>query len=178
MRHPLGPNPLSKRARCAAPRGKSRVVSSPAQSQPQCAEERTVAAGNAERGRCMKEPMMGRSRRIIELGYLQVTRIKRVVVRGGQVNNEPSSPSSRTSAQSYPNAKSVRGSSLPASAGGFWSRVGTRVLLPVEGWSRTRTFFAGIENWPCSTPPLTRHMTSRDSISDVNTVYTIIYVTE
>ena len=59
--------------------------------------------------------------------------------------DRPSSPSSRTSAQSYPNAKSVRGSSLLASADGFWRRADTRVLLPVEGWPRTRMFFAGIE---------------------------------
>jgi hypothetical protein len=49
------------------------------------------------------------------------------------------------SAQSYPTAKSVRGSSFPASAGGFWRRADTRVLFPVEGWPSTRTFFAGIE---------------------------------
>jgi hypothetical protein len=59
--------------------------------------------------------------------------------------NQPSSPSSRTSAQSYPTAKSVRGSSFPASAGGLWRRADTRVLFPVEGWPRTRTLFAGIE---------------------------------
>src|SRR5260370_35922690 len=53
--------------------------------------------------------------------------------------------SSRTSDPSYPNAKSVRGSSLLASAAGFWRRADTSVLLPVEGWPRTRIFFAGIE---------------------------------
>jgi hypothetical protein len=34
---------------------------------------------------------------------------------------------------------------LLASAVGFWRRAETRVLLPVEGWPRTRIFFAGIE---------------------------------
>ncbi|KAN0140381.1 hypothetical protein V8E53_001590 [Lactarius tabidus] len=56
-----------------------------------------------------------------------------------------SSPSSRMSAQSDPTAKSVRGSSFPASAGGSWRRAETRVLFPDEGWPRTRVFFAGIE---------------------------------
>jgi hypothetical protein len=66
-------------------------------------------------------------------------------VRGRQARDRPSSPSSRTSAQSYPNAKSVRGSSLLPSAAVFWRRADTRVVLPVEGWPRTRMFFAGIE---------------------------------
>jgi hypothetical protein len=34
---------------------------------------------------------------------------------------------------------------LLASAAGFWRKAETRVVLPVEGWPRTRIFFAGIE---------------------------------
>jgi hypothetical protein len=80
-------------------------------------------------------------------GYLRGGRIVRFCCDEEQSEREdrPSSPSSRTSAQSYPNAKSVRGSSLLTSAAGFWRRADTRVLLPVEGWPRTRIFFAGIE---------------------------------
>src|SRR6266852_4223372 len=66
-------------------------------------------------------------------------------MRKASERDRPSSPSSRTSAQSYPKAKSVRGSSLLASAAGFWRRAETSVLLPVEGWPRTRIFLAGIE---------------------------------
>ena len=53
-------------------------------------------------------------------------------VQEGREDNRPCSPSSRPLAQSYPNAKSVRGLCLLASADGFWRRVDTRVLLPVE----------------------------------------------
>ena len=117
-------------------------MSSLVRSQRRHVEEWIEAARNVVRGRCMEEPTMGRCTLISGRGYLYVTRKVRAAFRRA---NRPSSPSSRTSAQSYPRAKSVRGSSLPASAGGFWRRADTRVLLPVEGWPRTRIFFAGIE---------------------------------
>ena len=92
----------------------------------------------------MRGQMRGRCTRITGQEYLQWELRCKSVMRG-QAGDKPSSPSSRTSAQSYPNAKSVRGSSLLASAAGFWRKAETRVVLPVEGWPRTRIFFAGIE---------------------------------
>lgn len=62
------------------------------------------------------------------------------------MDERPSSSSHTSSAQSYPTTKSVRGSSFPEYAGGFWRREKTRVLFPVEGWPATCTFFAGIEH--------------------------------
>lgn len=97
-------------------------------------------------GLYMKGKMKGRCIQITGQGYLRVGGcIVRLCDAEASERDRPSSPSSRTSAQSYPNAKSVRGSSLLASAAGFWRRADTRVLLPVEGWPRTRIFFAGIE---------------------------------
>lgn len=93
----------------------------------------------------MKGRMTGQCIQITGQGCLRVGSCIVKVCKAGQAGNRPSSPSSRTSAQSYPNAKSVRGSSLLASAAGFWRRADTRVVLPVEGWPRTRMFFAGIE---------------------------------
>ena len=119
-------------------------MSSQARLRLQCEEERIEGARNVTKALYMRGRMMGQCIRITGQGYLRGGLQCKSVMRG-QARDKPSSPSSRTSAQSYPIAKSVRGSSLLASAAGFWRRADTRVVLPVEGWPRTRTFFAGIE---------------------------------
>lgn len=57
----------------------------------------------------------------------------------------PSSPSSRTSAQSYPSAKSGRFASEGSSDGGFWSNAEAMADFPEDGWPRIKTCFAGID---------------------------------
>ena len=59
------------------------------------------------------------------------------------VKHAPSS--SRTSTQSYPSAKSLRGSSFPPSDGGFWSSAAASVDLPLAGWPRMSTCLEGME---------------------------------
>lgn len=61
------------------------------------------------------------------------------------MDKRPPLPSSRTLTQVCPNAKSVRGSPLMASAGGFRSRIDTRVLFPLKGLLTARMVLAGVE---------------------------------
>jgi hypothetical protein len=59
--------------------------------------------------------------------------------------NSPSSASSRTSAKSYPSAKSLLWSSFPSSDAGFWRSADARVDLPDDGWPKMSICFEGIE---------------------------------
>lgn len=106
-----------------------------------------VAAENQVTGRYKSQQMMAQYKQIIVLRHL--------FSEGGcfSVNTEreregvvlPSSPSSRTSAQLYPSAKSGRFASEGSSDGGFWSNAEARVDFPEEGWPRIKTCLAGVD---------------------------------
>jgi hypothetical protein len=59
--------------------------------------------------------------------------------------DSPSSASSRTSAKSYPRAKSLLCSSFPSSEAGFWRSADARLDFPVDGWPKRTTCLDGIE---------------------------------
>jgi hypothetical protein len=83
----------------------------------------------------MKGQIMGRCIRITRQGYLRVggsvVRVCGAGPSGGRTFVSVMHVSPVVS-----DTKSVRGSPL-ASAAGFWRRVDTGVVFPVEGWSKT-----------------------------------------
>lgn len=92
--------------------------------------------------------MLGRLREryklINEQVYLKKVNIKNKIVVNTRI---PSSPSSLTSAQSYPKAKSTLPSLVlaPRSGGAFPNIAEASVLFPVPGFPNKRTFLEGME---------------------------------
>lgn len=80
----------------------------------------------------------------INLLVRQCTRVMQIYPCSSDTSS-PSSASSRTSAQSYPSAKSSLWSSLTSAEGGLFSSAAASVDLPDDGSPRMSSCFAGIE---------------------------------
>lgn len=112
----------------------------------------SLAGENGAATRCKMPRRMGQCIRIVLLGYLcSETRISAsqsdIYTRhlGPFSVYSPSSASSRTSAQSYPRAKSNLWSSCAVSEGDLFKRAAASVDFPDDGSPRTSICFAGMD---------------------------------